>query len=258
MKVRNWKQFGKYIRPNGSLLIEIDRLQNPILVSGCQRSGGTMLARVISSHQQMADFGWSKDVELDAAQFLAGNVDLDITGRVCLQSTYLNEQYHEYYNISTPFKLIWLVRNPYSVIYSMLHNWSRFALNELFHSCGVEFLRGQERADYGRWGLWKISPLKRACYSYLGKVKQLCELRANLPNDSMLVLEYEALIRCRESTLRMICDFADLEFAVGFGAMINDHSLGKAEKISHAKKCVIEQLCESYYQRALQIAEHPI
>ena len=250
MKIRTWPKFARKIRPRGNLLTQLDEFPDSILVSGCQRSGGTMLAKCISGHSQMTDFAWSRDAELDGALLLSGYAKLPPKGRYCFQTTYLNEQYCEYDKISEPFKLIWLVRNPISVVYSMVHNWRRFALNELFQSCGDELLNGVDRTRYNRWGVLGVKPVSRACLAYNGKVNQLRELSAKLPESSMMVLEYETLVADKHAALAAICSFTQLDLEDGFGATINTASLNKAERISPDERELVTHLCSDAYMQA--------
>ena len=75
-------------------------------MSGCQRSGGTMLAGILSKSDGIVDFAWSKDDELDAALILSGYEDHVAQGRYCFQTTFLNECYQEYFEHTPDFKLI--------------------------------------------------------------------------------------------------------------------------------------------------------
>ncbi len=255
MQIHTWKQFGRIVRPKGNLLAQTGDFTDPVFISGCQRSGGTMLAKVITGHETMADFSWSKDAELDAAIILSGQRQLDIVGRCCLQTTYLNEQYFEFAELTNPFKLIWLIRNPDSVVCSMLYNWKRFALNELFLSCGREQLNKQQEMKLNRWGVWSIKPIERACLSYVGKVRQLEFLTKSLTEDQLLVIEYESLVQNSEPTLKTICDFLGLPWSAKFGSVINQKSLAKAERISDQERTTIAQLCATAYARSRELAK---
>ena len=130
-KITHWKQFISKIRPKkDALLKNIDCYDNSVLVTGCQRSGTTILSRIIAQSEGMTNYFRDIDDELEAALILSGYKQLPPTGRYCFQTTYLNENYYEYFNIGESHKIIWVLRNPYSVICSMLHNWRNYALNE--------------------------------------------------------------------------------------------------------------------------------
>jgi hypothetical protein len=45
-----------------------------------------------------------------------------------------------------------VVRNPFSVIYSLVNHWKRFAFNELFQAVGAQSLSAAERQRYERFG----------------------------------------------------------------------------------------------------------
>ena len=181
--IKTWQKFAKHVRSNGcNLLSRLDEFPNSVLVSGCQRSGGTMLAGIITHSEGMTDFAWSKDDELDGALILSGYADCVPEGRYCFQTTYLNECVTEYYRHTPDFKLIWLLRNPYSVVYSLLHNWKRFALNELFLGCGINLLPEDARRRYERYGLIAINRLTRACLSYNAKISQVSQQLGQIPH----------------------------------------------------------------------------
>jgi len=253
MLIHTWKQFGRKARPQKNLLAHTNKYPNPVFISGCQRSGGTMLAKIITSHNAITDFSWSKDAELDAATLLCGLMNVPSIGRSCFQTTYLNEQYFEFTQITEPFKLVWLVRNPDSVVCSMLYNWKRFALNELFISCGQKLLDDKQRTKFDRWGIWSVKPIERACLSYVAKVRQIESLSKALPKDQLLVIEYESLVQSSTSTLKTICDFLELPWTPEFGSEINQKSLKKADRISDGERAIIKDMCGRAYTQAKEL-----
>ena len=254
MKITKWPQFAREVRSRGPLLNTLHEFDDPILVSGCQRSGGTMLAFALSRHRDIVDFKWFRDAELHAGLILAG-VERDIPkGRWVFQTTYLNECYPEYLAQDKPFKLVWLVRNPYSVVYSMIGNWSRFALNEMFDACGAEHLTGVYRERYERWGRIGVRNITRACASYVAKVEQMIHLRAHLPEESMYIVEYEQLVQDRERELAGICEFAGLDWDPDIAESINTNSLDKASRLSRTERHQTAELCGAAYDRARALA----
>lgn len=253
MNIRTWRRFGRLVRPHGRLLQKLDDYPASILVSGCQRSGGTMLADAFVSHSEIVDFAWSGDAELDGALVLAGRVDLDGNGRYCFQSTYLNEEYLAYLGSTVPYKLIWLVRNPHSVVTSMLYNWKRFALNELFIYCGARYLDHDAAKRFARLGLSSVRPIVRACLSYRAKVDQLLALSELLPDTTLLPIEYEYLVTSKEAALRTLCRFVGLPYEPSMGDRINTGSLKKSSRLSDKDRTIVEDLCEQDYTAALEV-----
>ncbi len=251
-RIRSWKKFGKHVRSRGChLLKRINDFPDSVLISGCQRSGGTMLSNVITHSNGMIDFAWSKDDELDGAQILSGYKDhAKEDGRYCFQTTYLNECYPEYFEHQPSFKLIWLLRNPYSVVYSLLHNWSRFALNELFCGCGYELLPNKIRARFDRYGYLGISRLERACYSYNAKILQVYELLDKVGEDIVMIVDYNELVINKNEILPMIYRFIDLPYQTQYAESISTRSLDKASKLSEREKSSIEELCIPVYEKA--------
>lgn len=138
-RYQTWRRFHHGPRKSGQpLLKSLPRYPNCVLVAGCQRSGTTMLSRVIAGARGFQRFALTPDDELDAALILAGEVDVPTDRRYCFQTTYLNEKCGEYGTLGPDHKLIWVLRNPYSVVYSMVNNWKPAALTRLYEGCAIQ------------------------------------------------------------------------------------------------------------------------
>lgn len=252
-RIKSWKKFGKIVRSRGChLLNRLDEFPESVLISGCQRSGGTMLANVITHSDGMIDFAWSKDDELDAALILSGYKDYNNSGRHCFQTTYVNECYPEYFEHKQTFKIIWLLRNPHSVIYSLLHNWSRFALNELFTGCGAKYLPEKSMQRFERFGYLGINRLERACYSYNAKVLQVFELLEVMNKDRIMLIDYNDLVKNKNKLLPMIYAFIDLPYDDRYAQSISTRSLDKASRLSRREHHMADELCMPVYNKAIK------
>jgi len=254
--VQAWRVFGREIRSGNDLLLKhLADYPDAILVAGCQRSGTTMLARLITGSAGMVNYYFGIDDEHDAALLLAGKVKKPQEGRYCFQTTYLNERYAEYLNASTMFRLIWVVRNPYAVVCSLLYNWERFALNELFEACGVERLDEQVMRRYKRFGVHGVSRLERACYAYAGKTAQALELTASLPSTRFCVVDYDRIVQSKDDSLSDIYRFIGLPYDGEYAERIHSHSLNKLERLTAHQRQLIEQLCMPVYERVVSLSE---
>ena len=85
-RITTWRQFTAQIRSKGhGLLKTLDDFPNAVLVTGCQRSGTTMMSRIITQSEGMVDYWTGPDDELDAALILSGSnhrpVPADIASR---------------------------------------------------------------------------------------------------------------------------------------------------------------------------------
>ena len=248
--IKSWQKFGKHVRSKGcDLLSQLDNFPNSVLVSGCQRSGGTMLAGILTKSEGMVNFAWSKDDELDAALILSGIEDHKPQGRYCFQTTYLNECYQEYFEVKSSFKLIWLLRNPHSVVYSLIHNWKRFALNELYLACGMEITPKPIVERYNRFGLISVSRLTRACMSYNAKISQIYEILEKLGPDAVYVVDYDELVTNKNDFLPDLYDFIDLPYQNKYADAILSSSLKKADKLSVRERTMVDELCMPVYEK---------
>ena len=255
--IKTWKQFAKQVRaPRGELLGCLDSFPDAVLVSGCQRSGTTMLARLITKSEGMIDYTFGPDDELDAALILSGSVKHIPKGRYCFQTTYLNECYREYWHEAKNFKLIWVLRNPYSTVYSMVHHWKRFALDELFESCGSELLSSREERLFHSYGKLAVRPIVRACLSYNAKLSQLFELQKKLPKERLMVLDYDDLVNNKFARLPALYDFIELPYKSAYVDLISSRSLNKSARLSGREVKCIESQCVKVYDKACGLISH--
>lgn len=246
-RVSSWAQYDRRVRYSGRRLLgELDRFKNCILVAGCQRSGTTALSRLLTSSEGMVRFQFGHDDELDAALILSGWIDFPSTGRFCFQTTYLNNSYPEYFE-HIDYRLIWVVRNPYSVVYSMLHNWKMAALNRLFRHCGHELLADGERWKYDRFGVWAVPRLRKACLSYNAKISQTGILKSRLDPDRIMILDYDDLIRNKRNILPELYNFTQLSYGEEYLSRLHSKSLSKADKFTSRETELIESTCMPLY-----------
>ena len=252
--INSWKKFSRIVRARGcSLLKRLDGFPDSILVTGCQRSGTTILSRIITQSDGMVNYWFGKDDELDAALILSGEVEHVPHGRYCFQTTYLNECYREYLKYQNGHRIIWVLRNPYSVVYSMLYNWRKFALDELFLSCGLSLVNKREKQRYNLVGKYGITRLYRACYAYAGKTRQALELNRELPAGAILFIEYDELVKNKETVLPMIYKFIGLIYKEEYAGRLHLKSLDRAKKLSDSAGESIRRICEPVYQDGLAL-----
>ena len=251
--IEKWQQFDKRIRTRSApLLSKLSQFPGAILITGCQRSGTTILTRIIYESEGMTDYRFGRYLELDAALILSGVVPHRPKGKYCFQTTYLNGRYHEYFDYFDDHKMIWMLRNPCSVVYSMLYNWRRFALNNLFSDCGVSACDPETLKRYKKFGTIGVSRLKKACFAYIGKTSQLFELKAKLPKDKFAIADYDDLIENKDSILPKIFNFLNLEYKPEYGQKISKRSVGKSDLLPEKEEEFIKLSCEKTYFNALK------
>ena len=255
-RIHSWQEFGRKIRSNGCQLLKcLDSYSEPVLVTGCQRSGTTLLSRIIRHCNGFVDFKKSKDDELDAALILCGYDRSMESGRYCFQTTYVNECYKEYYIHKESVKLIWVLRNPLSVVWSMVHNWERFALNELYHACGESYFKPLRRKMLARWFFPEVDLLTKACLSYKGKTNQLFELYRKFASSNILVVEYDDLILNSEGLLPKIFNFINEPYSSEYSKQIHKKSVSKFNSFPPSKHAIIKKHCDSVYSEALRLVK---
>jgi len=249
----DWKNFTRNVRPKGGLLSSLSNYPGSILVTGCQRSGTTLVTRLLVQSPEINDIWVSKDDEFDAAIILSGNQQVKSQGRYCFQTTYVNDAYNEYIeNKDLPFKIIWVVRNPFSVVNSMLHNWGHFALNDTFKACGDKYYKDSNRmSGLPQKRLFGPKDIEKACFSYVGKQQQLFKLIEHFTNDRLLVVNYESIIEKPQESVPTIFDFSDLSYKSDYIKLIKSSNKLRGED---KNSDVIESLCADAYKKARKLA----
>lgn len=252
--INTWQSFGKKVRSQGcDLLKRLDEFPRSILVTGCQRSGTTAVTRMVTTSEGMENYWFGKDDELDAALILSGEVVHEPKGRYCFQTTYLNECYGEYFQHDQDHRIIWVLRNPFSVVYSMLHNWGRFAFNELFSACGASGLNAKEMKRYRMIGQLAISRIRRGCYSYNGKLSQLFELQERYKKNRLIVIDYDDLVLHKEKILPRLYELIELKYDDSYANKLHSRNIKKSNRLSARSQRTITELCLPAYEKAKKL-----
>jgi hypothetical protein len=250
-----WQKFHHGVRGRSrSLLAGLPRYANCVLVAGCQRSGTTMLTRLIAAAPGFQRLSLTADDELDAALALAGIIELPLESRYCFQTTYLNERYQDYRMLGAGQRLIWVLRNPYSVVYSMVYNWRRFGLNELYQGCGVAHAPAARLRRTAFF--WPLGPsrLEKACLAYRGKVAQIRSIREMLQPEQLLTVDYDLLVNAPEVWLPRIFAFAGAPYDASYAQLVRRAPAGKAQRLSARARRLIEQLALPTYLDCRKLA----
>jgi hypothetical protein len=247
--VRSWSSFHDIVkRPDRRLLTRIEDYPDVLLVAGCQRSGTTALSRLVRRAEGFVDHTFGHDDELDGALLLAGYATRELEGRHCFQTTYLNDRYHEYFEHSD-FRLIWMLRDPRSVVHSMLYNWKRAALTRLYDACGIRTL-GRTTDTPGLRSAWfGPSRLLKACASYVGKTAQTFALRERL-QDRIAIVDYDELVARKYELLPQLCDFAGVAYTPRLAESLHDQSVRNGAHLREKDVEHVERFCSAIYERA--------
>lgn len=254
-RYRTWQRFRRGMRESGlPLLQSLPRYPRCVLVAGCQRSGTTMLTRLIAGAPGFTRLALTADDELDAALALAGLIDLPCERRYSFQTTYLNEHFLEYSKLGSDQRLIWVLRNPYSVVYSMRYNWKRFALNELYDVCGVQQV-SSPRLRRSRWW-WPFGPsrIEKACCAYGGKVRQILSIRQLLRPEQLLLVDYDRLVAAPDEWLPRVFAFADAPYDPAYARLVRNSSVSKADGLSSRARRKVEQYAWPAYRECIALA----
>lgn len=256
LPARNWSQFDRRFRSgDGKLLANLSRFSNAILVAGCQRSGTTVVTRILHEAVGMPSLTFTKDDELDAALILNGAIEFETSARCCFQSTYINNHFREYFEHDN-FQLVWIIRKPEAVVRSMLHNWRRGALNRLFRACGQHALDDKGARRFKRFGTHAFRRMEMACLSYNVKTAQVHEIAARLGPERLYILDYDDLIDRSDVLLPEILSFASVPYDDRFLRRLRKRNATKREQLDESSRKQIREICGHEYEQAVNLARN--
>jgi len=250
--IDSWREFRKLTADNCDLLKELYKFPKPILVTGCQRSGTTMLSRIITGSDGMVKYWFGRDDELDAALILSGMVEHEPQGRYCFQTTYLDHCYEQYFECPPSTKIIWVLRNPYSTVYSLIYNWPDESFYRTFRNGAVRYLEGIDKQKFKLLGVHGFKKIMQGCYIYNWKVSQISHLVPKLGRNRIMVVDYDDLVLNKETILPAIYDFIDLEYKDIYSQNIRSSSVSKRYLLSEEEQAVVTKQSHPLYQEARQ------
>jgi hypothetical protein len=237
------------------LLARLSDFPDAILVAGCQRSGTTVVTRILRDAVEMDCPNYTRDDELDAALILCGAIPFETTSRCCFQTTYVNDHFREYAE-HHDFRVIWILRNPEAVIRSMLYHWRRGALNRLFRACGRHALDDKGRRRFEQFGTLGFGRAEMACLSYNVKTAQVHEIAAALGPDRLYILDYDELISHSEDLLPDIFSFFSVTYDERFRQRLSKRKKPGRDQLDAKLRKRIHDTCEREYGRAVDLAKN--
>ncbi len=144
-----------------------------------------------------------------------------------------------------------MLREPHSVVYSMLYNWRRDALKRLFQACGIEQLHAARAAGSAIRGWPGPSRFEMACAAYVSKTLQTLELVAGLSHDRLLVVDYDDLVLRRSVLVPRIFEFAGVPYDEDSATRLHARSITRRSRFTRARALHIDRVCGAVYERAL-------
>jgi hypothetical protein len=252
--IPNWETFRQMVGPRPKdLLRRLKEFPDSALVTGCQRSGTTVLTRVLVESEGITNHCFGEDEELSGALILSGLVQYQAGGRHCFQTTYLNQNYTEYFDYAGLFKMIWVLRNPHSTVFSLINNWPARALRRTFAQAVLPTLGPLRRGMIKLRGLGSLSNIEMACHLYRWKIQQLIEIASRLSASDLLVVDYDELVLETRPALRQIYEFLGLPYREEYAQKIHGKSVNKKKELNRQEAEIIHNSCYPDYARAQRL-----
>jgi len=218
-----------------------------------------LLGKVLAGAEGFGHFEFAQFPELSAALILSGTIEGELAARAVFQTTYLDDRWREYEGIQVDQRIIWVLRNPESVITSMLYNWPEFAVNATVRRCGWEELSLGQRRRMMWLGAWSVPRIERACAIYREKLAQLSQLQQSMPAERLLAIDYDQLVTDPERSIGRVAVFLGTAPGHFDVSSIRQSSQRKAERLSDSQRSIIEDRCGELYRGRLADADpgHP-
>jgi len=244
--ISDWKDFYEAFRGKGIPLLSRHRdYKESIYVTGCPRSGTSITTRIIGKSKSIV----SDPMEFSVALMLSGVQETpSATGRHCFHTTYIHNQYIEFLDLEPGDKIVWVIRNPESVIWSILYNWPSYVLDDLFSCCNQGYLHEHQVS--------RASKLEKACYSYLGKGEMLNNLVSSVLESRLYVLDYEDLVGKPELILPHLFDFLGIFYTEEYAQAIHRDSLNNKMGLNMEEQEMIFRLCQPVYEQMKAYVSH--
>jgi hypothetical protein len=226
----HWSTFEREFREPGKRLLKgLSQFKRCVLVSGCQRSGTTLLTKVLSSGQTFTR-------EHQASLILAGALPYKGNSKCpVLQSTYVNEAWNEYLEHDN-FKLVWVIRDPFRTIYSMMFNWNLDSIHRFLRYSGY-------RKDEG-------NILESCCTIYNIKAMQLMHLKREL-GDRVIPVRYESVVNNKEVIVPKLYEKTGLKFNKGALNIVRNKHANRWKSLDDIE--IIEKRTNHYYDSMLTL-----
>lgn len=243
--ITSWADFDELVAlPGRPLLARLDDYEDSLLVGGCAGSGTTAIARLFKRTDGIADHAFGHDDELDGALLLAGHVERFDDRRHCFQTSYLGDRFREYFE-HHDFRLIWILREPATVVSGMLNAWKRAALDRLLPAGGGRpYPETTERSlSIG------VSRLDRACAAYAESIERTFEIAQRLGPRAAIV-DYDNLATHRAQLLPQLCAFAGTPFDRRHLCHLHGKSVHKAHTLAKWEAARVAELAAPVYRRA--------
>lgn len=220
-----------------------DRVKAPIFIVGCQRSGTTMLVRLLTACPQMRVYGeeskeaFSKGVRIRPEAVIRSLVHDSPEPIVIFKP--LNDTQHvdDLLNIQPNAKAIWMYRHFHDVVNSMVEKWGdvqieavRQIANGIYSGPGAEALGecvSPENLVLAR-KLNKngLSPVDAAAFIWY--LRNIIYYDLNLDADpAVLLCKYEDAVTDPERYIRRLFDFIGGAFSSGYVAKVSSASIDK-------------------------------
>ena len=246
-------------------LLSYTRLNNskvPVFIVGCQRSGTTMLDRVLTRSPQIKTYGEGRGAFSPGVRLLPiGNLHYLIYRSLSpiVEFKPLNDTQHiDYFlKIHPNSKAIWMYRNYFDVINSMVRKWGR-AQNKHVHQIATGRYSGPGARAMGE----RISPANRELAAKL-EAQDLSEHEASafiwylrnsiyfdrqldrLPN--VLLCKYEDMVTEPKWQFQRVFEFIDGDFSADYVADVRSSSISKHKPPT--LRTNLKSLCDSLMEK---------
>jgi hypothetical protein len=142
-----------------------------------------------------------------------------------------------------------MLREPRSVVHSLLQSWKRSGSNRSFDARDADVVdpKKARRTYVGTHG--GCSRLDRACASYVAETEQTFALRERL-GARMAIVDYDDLVAHRDILLPQLCEFAEIPYDRDLTRQLHGKRARNSARLAAWEARHVDDLCDEVYRKA--------
>ena len=107
------------------------------------------------------------------------------------------------------------------------------------------------KGNGSRRSIVKLSKIEKACFAYVGKSRQLEYLYESLPNERLMVVDYDNLCRNPGERLPQVFRFIGEPYDSQYANQLHSHSIGKQATLTGRERDLVTRHCLETYENSM-------
>lgn len=236
-----------------------------IFIFGCQRSGTTIIQRLISLSTNVKFYGegdppYFHDPESEKHHRIKSTAEINTYLKhesldyIVIKPLYESQNANELINSNQNSKGIWVFRNYLDVIDSHLHYYNydvKIYVAPIFDYKKNSWLNESVPSEIQKFIIqFNLNEISDAdAYGLFWIVRN--SLYLNIKNKNILLVNYETLVTSPSTQISRFCNFLGLPYFGFYSNVIRTNAISK--KVNFTLNPIIEDKCKNVYQKLLEL-----